>query len=151
MNVRFFISNFSIIGVDVVRKAVLYVVTQLKEVDVRKLMYVMYLIDRELYYVAGFTLFSWKFTFGGLRSFDVYDVADELADLGYFDKVVGDKDIVYRLRRESEVKLHKQLKDVVDRVLEKVKGVENLEEYVLKMLDPNVVEGELMKAVKARM
>ena len=135
---------------DVVRKAVLYVVAQLREVDAKRLMYVMYLIDRELYYVAGFTLFSWKFTFGGLRSFDVYDVADELADLGYFDKVVGDKDIAYRLRREfAKVKLHKQLKDVVDRVLEKVKGVENLEEYVLKMLDPNVVEGELMKAVKA--
>jgi hypothetical protein len=113
-------------------------------------MYVMYLIDRELYYVAGFTLFSWKFVFSGLRSFDVYDAADELTDLGYLDKVVGDKDIVYRFRRESvEVKLHKQLRDVVDKVLEKVGGVENLEEYVLKVLDRNVVEGELMKVVKA--
>jgi hypothetical protein len=64
--------------------------------------------------------------------------------------VVGDKDIVYRFRRESvEVKLHKQLRDVVDKVLEKVEGVENLEEYVLKVLDRNVVEGELMKVVKA--
>ena len=63
---------------DVVRKAVLYVVKRLGEVDVKRLMYVMYLIDRELYYVAGFTLFSWKFTFGGLRSLDVYDV---LADM----------------------------------------------------------------------
>jgi len=136
--------------VDVVRKVVLYVVARLKEVDVRRLMYVMYLVDRELYYVAGFTLFSWKFTFGGLRGFDVYDVADELADLGYLDKVVEDKDIVYRFRRESvEVKLHKQLRNVVDKVLEKVEGVEDLGEYVLKMLDQNVVEGELMKVVKA--
>ena len=140
MNVRFFISNFSI-DVDVVRKVVLYVVVRLKEVDVRRLMYVMYLIDRELYYVAGFTLFSWKFTFGGLRSFDVYDVADELTDLGYFDKVVGDKDVVYRFRRESvEVELHKQLKDVVDKVLEKVRGVEDLGEYVVKLIDSNVVK-----------
>jgi hypothetical protein len=135
---------------DVVRKVVLYVVAQLKEVDVKRLMYVMYLIDRELYYVAGFTLFSWKFVFSGLRSFDVYDVADELTDLGYLDKVVGDKDIVYRLRRESvEVELHKQLKNVVDKVLEKVEGMENLEEYVLKVLDRNIVEGELTKVVKA--
>ena len=135
---------------DVVRKVVLYVVAQLKEVDRKRLMYVMYLIDRELYYVAGFTLFSWKFTFSGLRSFDVYDVADELTDLGYFDKVVGDKNIVYMLRRESvKIKLYKQLKDIIDKVLEKVRSVENLEEYVLKVLDQNVVEGELMKVVKA--
>jgi len=148
LNVRFFTCGFSA-DVDVVRKVVLYVVAQLKEVDVKRLMYVMYLVDRELYYVAGFTLFGWKFTFGGLRSFDVYNVADELMDLGYLDKVVGDKDVVYRFRRGSvEVKLHKQLKDVVDKVLEKVGGVEDLEEYVLKVLDRNVVEGELMKVVK---
>jgi len=140
LNVRFFISNFSI-DVDVVRKVVLYVVARLKEVDVRRLMYVMYLVDRELYYVAGFTLFSWKFTFGGLRSFDVYDVADELTDLGYFDKVVGGKDVVYRFRRESvEVELHKQLRDVVDKVLEKVRDVEDLGEYVVKLIDPNIVK-----------
>jgi len=126
---------------DVVRRVILYVVARLKEVDVKRLMYVMYLVDRELYYVAGFTLFSWKFTFGGLRSFDVYDVADELTDLGYFDKVVGDKDIVYRFRRESvEVELHKQLKDVVDKVLGKVRDVEDLGEYVVKLIDPNIVK-----------
>ena len=126
---------------DVVRRVILYVVARLKEVDVKRLMYVMYLVDRELYYVAGFTLFSWKFTFGGLRSFDVYDVADELTNLGYFDKVVGDKDIVYRFRRESvEVELHKQLKDVVDKVLGKVRDVEDLGEYVVKLIDPNIVK-----------
>jgi hypothetical protein len=76
-----------------------------------------------------------------LRSFDVYDVADELADLGYFDKVVEGKDIVYRLRRrEVEVELHKQLRDVVDKVLVKVEGDVNLEEYVAKNVDPNVVK-----------
>jgi len=140
LNVRFFNYGFSA-DVDVVRKVVLYVVAQLKEVDVKRLMYVMYLVDRELYYVSGFTLFSWKFVFSGLRSFDVYDVADELTDLGYLDKVVGDKDIVYRFRRESvEVELHKQLRDVVDKVLEKVRGVEDLGEYVLKLIDPNVVK-----------
>ena len=68
---------------DVVRKVVLYVVAKLGEVDVKRLMYLMYLIDRELYYVAGFTLNDWKYIFSGLRSFDVYDVADELVDLGY--------------------------------------------------------------------
>ena len=126
---------------DVVRKVVLYVVAQLKEVDVKRLMYVMYLIDRELYYVAGFTLFSWKFVFSGLRSFDVYDAADELTDLGYLDRVVGDEDVVYRFRREGvEVELPKQLRDVVDKVLEKVGGVEDVEEHVLKLIDPNVVE-----------
>ena len=116
-------------------------VARLKEVDVKRLMYIMYLIDRELYYVAGFTLFSWKFTYGGLRSFDVYDVADELTDLGYLDRVVGDEDVVYRFRREGvEVELMKQLRDVVDKVLEKVGGVEDVEEHVLKLIDPNVVE-----------
>jgi hypothetical protein len=126
---------------DVVRRVVLYVVARLGEVDVKRLMYIMYLVDRELFYVAGFTLFLWRYTFGGLRSFDVYDVADELADLGYFDKVVEGKDIVYRLRRrEVEVELHRQLRDVVDKVLVKVEGDVNLEEYVVKNVDPNVVK-----------
>jgi len=127
--------------VDVVRKVVLYVVAQLKEVDVKRLMYVMYLIDRELYYVAGFTLFSWKFVFSGLRSFDVYDAADELTDLGYLDKVVGDRDVVYRFRREGvDVDVPRQLKEVIDKVLEKVGGVEDLGEYVLKLINPNIVK-----------
>ena len=118
-----------------------YVVARLGEVDVKRLMYIMYLVDRELFYVAGFTLFLWRYTFGGLRSFDVYDVADELVDLGYFDKVVEGKDIVYRLRRkEVEVELHKQLRDVVDKVLVKVEGDVNLEEYVARNIDPNVVK-----------
>jgi hypothetical protein len=32
------------------------------------------------------------------------------------------------------------LKDVVDKVLEKVRGVEDLGEYVVKLIDPNVVK-----------
>jgi len=127
--------------VDVVRRVVVYVVARLGEVDVKRLMYIMYLVDRELFYVAGFTLFLWRYTFGGLRSFAVYDVADELTDLGYLDKVVGERDIVYRLRRkEVEVELHKQLRDVVDKVLVKVEGDVNLEEYVARNIDPNVVK-----------
>ncbi|MFZ8857874.1 MAG: hypothetical protein ACO2O1_06505, partial [Candidatus Caldarchaeales archaeon] len=59
---------------DVVRRVVVYVVARLGEVDVRRLMCIMYLVDRELFYVPGFTLFLWRYTFGGLRSFDVYDV-----------------------------------------------------------------------------
>jgi hypothetical protein len=51
---------------DVVRRTVLYVAMRLGEFDVKRLMYIMYLIDRELYYVAGFTLFEWKFVFSGL-------------------------------------------------------------------------------------
>ncbi|MFZ8811075.1 MAG: hypothetical protein ACO2PN_23580 [Pyrobaculum sp.] len=126
---------------DVVRKTVLYVVVRLGEVDVKRLVYIMYLVDRELYYVAGFTLFDWMYVFSGLRSFDVYDVADELVDLGYFEKEVKDSNIVYRFRREGvEVELHRQLKDVVDKVLEKVEGGVNLEGCVLKLIDPNVVK-----------
>jgi hypothetical protein len=127
--------------VDVVRRVVLYVVARLGEVDVRRLMYILYLVDRELFYVAGFTLFLWRYSFGGLRSFDVYDVVDGLVDLGYLDKVVGERDIVYRLRRkEVEVELHRQLRDVVDKVLVKVEGDVNLEEYVARNIDPNVVK-----------
>ena len=125
---------------DVVRKTVLYVVARLGEVDVKRLMYLMYLIDRDLYYVAGFTLFEWKYVFSGLRSFDVYDVADDLVDLGYLEKEVKDRDIVYRIRGERRVELPKQLRDVVDKVIEKVKGVENLEELISKLIDPNIVE-----------
>jgi hypothetical protein len=126
---------------DVVKKVMMYVVGRLGEVDVKRLVYIMYLIDREIYHIAGFTLFDWKYVFSGLRSFDVYDVADELADVGYFDKEVRDKDIVYRFAREDvRVELHRQLKDVVDKVLEKVMGVADLEGHVLKVIDPNVVK-----------
>ena len=118
-----------------------YVVARLGEVDVKRLMYIMYLVDRELFYVAGFTLFLWRYSFSGLRSFDVYDVVDGLVDLGYLDKVVGERDIVYRLGREGvEVELHRQLRDVVDKVLVKVEGDVNLEEYVARSIDPNVVK-----------
>jgi hypothetical protein len=127
--------------VDLVRKVVMYVVAQLKEVDVKRLMYVVYLVDRELYYLCGFTWFTWRYVFSGLRSFDVYDVADELVDLGYLDKEVKEADVVYRFVREGvEVELPKQLKDVVDKVLEKVKDVKDLEEYVLKRIDLNIVK-----------
>lgn len=126
---------------DVVKKTVLYVASRVRVFDVKRLMYIMYLVDRELYYVAGFTLFSWRYVLSGLRSFDVYDVVDGLVDLGYLDKVVNDNNIVYRFRREEvKVELPKQLKDVVDKVLVKVEGVVDLEEYVVKMIDTNVVE-----------
>jgi len=125
---------------DISKKVVLYMVSQLGEVDVKRLMYLVYLVDRELYYLCGFTLFPWKFVFSGLRSFEVYNVVDELVDIGYVDKVVNDS-VVYRLRREDvKVELPKPLKDVVDKVFEKTRGVDNLEEYVLKFIDPNVVE-----------
>ena len=128
-----------------VRKVVLYMVAQLGEVDVRRLMYLLYLVDRELFYLCGFTLFEWRFVYSGLRSFDVYDVVDELVDLGYLDKVVRENDVVYRFRREEvRFELSSQLKDVVDKVLEKTRGIDELaqlEEHVLKRIDPNIVAG----------
>lgn len=121
----------------------LYVASRLGEFDVKRLMYLLYLVDRELFYLCGFTLFSWRFVFSGLRSFDVYDVADELVDLGYLDKEMKES-IVYRFVRERvKFELPRHLKDVVDKVLEKTKGIDELaqlEEHVLKRLDPNVVE-----------
>ena len=123
----------------------MYMVAQLGEVDVKRLMYLAYLVDSELYYLCGFTLFEWRFVYSGLRSFDVYDVVDELVDLGYLDKVVRENDIVYRFRREEvRFELPSQLKDVVDKVLEKTRGIdelEQLEEHVLKRIDPNIVAG----------
>jgi len=131
--------------VSLVRKVVLYMVAQLGEVDVKRLMYLAYLVDSELYYLCGFTLFEWRFVYSGLRSFDVYDVVDELVDLGYLDKVVRENDIVYRFRREEvRFELSSQLKDVVDKVLEKTRGIDELaqlEEHVLKRIDPNIVAG----------
>jgi len=126
-----------------VRKVVLYAASRLGEFDVKRLMYLMYLVDRELFYLCGFTLFYWRFVFSGLRSFDVYEVADELVDLGYLDKEVKES-VVYRFVRERvNIELPKHLKDVVDKVIEKTKGIDELamlEEHVLKRLDLNVVE-----------
>jgi hypothetical protein len=126
--------------VDAAKKVVLYVVKKLGEVDMKRLMHLMYLIDRELFYLCGFTLFSWRVTLFRVRSFDVYDAADYLVDAGYLDKEVKDSAIVYKIRREVEVKLPKQLRDVVDKVLEKAEGVDNLEEHIVKLIDPNIAE-----------
>jgi len=134
--------------VDLVRKVVLYAASRLGEFDVKRLMYLMYLVDRELFYLCGFTLFYWKFVYSGLRSFDVYDIADELVDLGYLDKEVKES-VVYRFVHERvNIELHKHLKDVVDKVIEKTKGIDEiavLEEHVLKRLDPDIVEIEGLK------
>ena len=128
---------------DLVKKVVLYMASRLGEFDVKKLMYLMYLVDRELFYLCGFTLFEWRFVFSGLRSFDIYDVADELVDLGYLDKEVKES-VVYRFVRERvKFELPKHVRDVVDKVLEKTKGIDEiavLEEHVLKRLDPDIVE-----------
>ena len=133
---------------DLVRKVVLYAASRLGEFDVKRLMYLMYLVDRELFYLCGFTLFYWKFVYSGLRSFDVYDIADELVDLGYLDKEVKES-VVYRFVHERvNIELHKHLKDVVDKVIEKTKGIDEiavLEEHVLKRLDPDIVEIEGLK------
>jgi len=124
---------------------VLYVASRLGEFDVKRLMYLLYLVDRELFYLCGFTLFEWRFVYSGLRSYDVYDVADVLVDLGYFDKVVKDSGVVYRFMRERKIDLPtKHLKDIVDKVLEKTRGIDELaqlEEHVLKRIDPNIVAG----------
>ena len=117
----------------------LYVASRLGEFDVKRLMYMIYLVDRELFYLCGFTLFEWRFVYSGLRSFDVYDVVDELVGL-YLDKVVRDSGVVYRFMRERRVDLPKHVKDIVDKVLEKTRGIDNLEEYVLKLIDLNIVD-----------
>jgi hypothetical protein len=44
LSVKFFTCGFSA-DADVVRKVVLYVVARLKEVDVKRLMYVMYFVE----------------------------------------------------------------------------------------------------------
>jgi len=124
---------------------VLYVASRLGEFDVKRLMYMLYLIDRELYYLCGFTLFEWRFVYSGLRSFDVYEVVDELVDLGYLDKSLSNEGgMIYRFMRERvKFELPKHVRDVVDKVLEKTKGIDEiavLEEHVLKRLDPDVVE-----------
>jgi len=124
---------------------VLYAASRLGEFDVKRLMYLMYLVDRELFYLCGFTLFEWRFVYSGLRSFDVYDVADELVDLGYLDKSLSNEGgMIYRFMRERvKFELPKHVRDVVDKVLEKTKGIDEivvLEEHVLKRLDPDVVE-----------
>jgi len=124
---------------------VLYVASRLGEFDVKRLMYLLYLIDRELYYLCGFTLFEWRFVYSGLRSFDVYDIADDLVDLGYLDKSLSNEGgMIYRFMRERvKFELPKHVRDVVDKVIEKTKGIDEiamLEEHVLKRLDPNVVE-----------
>ena len=127
---------------DLVKKVILYVAQQLGEVDVKRLMYLLYIVDRELYYLCGFTLFYWRFVYSGLRSFDVYDVADELVGL-YLDKVVMDSGIVYRFMRERKIDLPKHVKDIVDKVLEKTRDIDELaqlEEHVLKRIDPNIVD-----------
>ena len=123
----------------------LYVASRLGEFDVKRLMYMLYLIDRELYYLCGFTLFEWRFVYSGLRSFDVYEVVDELVDLGYLDKSLSNEGgMIYRFMRERvKFELPKHVRDVVDKVLEKTKGIDEiavLEEHVLKRLDPDVVE-----------
>jgi len=124
---------------------VLYVASRLGEFDVKRLMYLMYLVDRELFYLCGFTLFEWRFVYSGLRSFDVYEVADELVDLGYLDKSLSNEGgMIYRFMRERvKFELPKHVRDVVDKVLEKTKGIDEiavLEEHVLKRLDPDIVE-----------
>jgi len=124
---------------------VLYVASRLGEFDVKRLMYLMYLVDRELFYLCGFTLFEWRFVYSGLRSFDVYEVADELVDLGYLDKSLSNEGgMIYRFMRERvKFELPKHVRDVVDKVIEKTKGIDEiavLEEHVLKRLDPDIVE-----------
>ena len=122
----------------------LYVASRLGEFDVKRLMYLLYLVDRELFYLCGVTLFEWRFVYSGLRSYDVYDIADELVDFGYLDKVVRDSGIVYRFMRERKIDLPKHVKDIVDKVLEKTRGIDGLaelEEHVLKRLDSNIVAG----------
>ena len=123
----------------------LYVASRLGEFDVKRLMYLMYLVDRELFYLCGFTLFEWRFVYSGLRSFDVYEVADELVDLGYLDKSLSNEGgMIYRFMRERvKFELPKHVRDVVDKVIEKTKGIDEiavLEEHVLKRLDPDIVE-----------
>jgi len=131
--------------VDLVRRVVLYVASRLGEFDVKRLMYLLYLVDRELFYLCGFTLFEWRFVYSGLRSFDVYEVVDELVDLGYLDKSLSNEGgMIYRFMRERvKFELPKHVRDVVDKVLEKTKGIDEiavLEEHVLKRLDSDVVE-----------
>jgi len=142
LTVRFFYSRICF-AVDLVRKVVLYVASRLGEFDVKRLMYLLYLVDRELFYLCGFTLFEWRFVYSGLRSFDVYEVVDELVDL-YLDKDVKERGMIYRFMRERvKFELPKHVKDVVDKVLEKTKGIDEiavLEEHVLKRLDSDVVE-----------
>ena len=123
---------------DVVKKMVIYTVSKLGEVDVKRLTYIMYLVDRELYYLCGFTLFEWRLSLSGLRSFDIYNTVDELEAAGYLEREVRDDAIVYRARRSVEPP--KQIRDVVYKVVEKVKGVDYVFNYILKFIDPNVVE-----------
>jgi hypothetical protein len=125
--------------VDVVKKVVLYVVKKRREVDVLTLMHLLYLVDRELFYSCGMTLFSWQMMTVGVHSFDVFNVADSLVDGSYLDKDLKGSRIVYRLKREMYIELPRRLKEIVDKVLEEAEGVGDLERHVLELIDLNIV------------
>jgi len=104
----------------------------------RKLMKLLFLIDRELYNRFGATAFSWKAYKYGPFSRDLLDVLDAMELHRSVEGRAEGGDIVYELTTTAPADLPQEVKEVADRVLDvwAGKGLDELAEYVNAFITP---------------
>jgi hypothetical protein len=114
------------------KPVILYLLKKYGPLTLRRIRYVMYLIDRELHNRYGYTLFRWKVYKYGIISRELYDALDDLWTDDKIERKVGDYDIVYECVGGCDVNIPPEVGEVVDYVI----GIVN-----------NMSDGELIRYV----
>jgi hypothetical protein len=118
-------------GADVVARNLVAYVLRRGDMPRRKLMKLLYLVDRELYMRRGYTVFRWKLYRYGPLSRGVFDALDELEDADAAEMYVTDDAVMYRLLQPLP-EPPDEVKEAADRVLDTwaSRSLDELAEYV---------------------
>lgn len=99
---------------------ILYVLQRTGPMGRRRLVKLLFLIDRELCNRYGASAFRWVLYKYGPLSWDVYNTLDDLEELGLVEKEVAEDDIVYRAAAGGEPR--REVEEAADAVIEKWGG-----------------------------
>jgi uncharacterized protein YwgA len=117
---------------------IIYVLRRVGSAPRRKLMKLLFLIDKELYNRFGVAVFHWKAYKYGPFSREVLDVLDAMELHRSVEGKVEDSDIVYELTTTASADLPQEVREVADKILDEwsSRSVDELAEYVNAFITP---------------
>jgi uncharacterized protein YwgA len=117
---------------------VIHVLRRLGRTPRRKLMKLLFLIDRELHIRFGETAFRWRWYKYGPFSREVLNVLDAMELYGSLRSWAEEGDIIYELTTTASPELPQEAREIADKIIDEWgrRSIDELAEYVNSLITP---------------